>query len=247
MGLINYNSIYKIYTLYSGGSRPSDKRGGGGGRGAVIQTLRIGGARSQKNFFRPFGPQFGLKISAVGGGGPSPGPATVHYVFSFYKSIIVPSNWSSHTYQSGSGFARFQALISPSLRRHYYGCWTVHTSLSSAHPQETKTRLFSVAVHQELEVIDARRTRTVTPTQWHDNTSLEGKVTGKQCPKHFLYLARCCFLLDLYVQRLSGHLLPHQNRNNTVNVRGNYNHSHHHTTLFYKTARFFALRCNYPV
>ena len=30
--------------------------GGGGGRGAVIQTL------GPKNFFRPFGPQFGLKI-----------------------------------------------------------------------------------------------------------------------------------------------------------------------------------------
>ena len=98
-----------------------------------------GGGRSEKNFFRLFGPQFGLKISG-GAGGPSPGSATVHYIFSFYRSIIVPSNRSSHTYQSGSGFARFQALISPSLRRYYYGCWTVHTSLSSAHPQETKTR-----------------------------------------------------------------------------------------------------------
>ena len=36
-----------------GGSRPSDK----GGRGAVIQTLRIGGS-GLKKMFRPFGPQF---------------------------------------------------------------------------------------------------------------------------------------------------------------------------------------------
>ena len=47
----------------SGGSRPSDKEGGG----------------LQNNFFRPFGPQFDLKIRCGGGGGPpgpSPGSAT---------------------------------------------------------------------------------------------------------------------------------------------------------------------------
>ena len=46
----------------------------------VIQTLRKGAARSPKEFFRPFGPQFGLKIRGGGGGagslGPSPGSAT---------------------------------------------------------------------------------------------------------------------------------------------------------------------------
>ena len=42
----------------SDGSRPSDKGVGGGG--GVIQTLRKEGAVSKK-FFRPFGPQFGLK------------------------------------------------------------------------------------------------------------------------------------------------------------------------------------------
>ena len=37
----------------------------------------IGGPRSQKIFFRPFGPQFGLQIRGGGGGaGPSPGSAT---------------------------------------------------------------------------------------------------------------------------------------------------------------------------
>ena len=34
-------------------------RGGGGGRGG----------KSPKNFFRPFGPQFGLKVKGRGGGG----------------------------------------------------------------------------------------------------------------------------------------------------------------------------------
>ena len=36
-----------------------------------------GDARSQKNFFRPFGPQFGLKIMGEAGSpGPYPGSAT---------------------------------------------------------------------------------------------------------------------------------------------------------------------------
>ena len=43
----------------SGGSRPLNKRGGGGESGL------------QKKFFPPFGPQFGLTIRRVGG---PPGP-----------------------------------------------------------------------------------------------------------------------------------------------------------------------------
>ena len=48
------------------------------GTGAVIQTLRLGGARSPKNFFGPLGDTFGLKIRGRGPGrpGPSPGSAT---------------------------------------------------------------------------------------------------------------------------------------------------------------------------
>ena len=38
----------------------------------VIQTLRKGAARSPKEFFRPFGPQFGLKIRGGGKGGRAP-------------------------------------------------------------------------------------------------------------------------------------------------------------------------------
>ena len=52
-----------IYT--SGASRPPDKEEEGGGR-------------SQKNIFRPLGPQFGLKTRGAGLPGPSPGSATVY-------------------------------------------------------------------------------------------------------------------------------------------------------------------------
>ena len=44
--------------LNSAGSRPLDKGGGGVGRTSL-----------QKKSFRPFGPQFGLKISVGGWGG----------------------------------------------------------------------------------------------------------------------------------------------------------------------------------
>jgi len=46
-------------------------------RGAVIQTLRKArGPGLQKIFFRPLGPQFGLKISGPGPPAPSPRSAT---------------------------------------------------------------------------------------------------------------------------------------------------------------------------
>ena len=48
-----------------------DKREEGGGRSSRL--LDGGGGGSPKNFFRPFGPQFGLKIR---GRGSSPGSAT---------------------------------------------------------------------------------------------------------------------------------------------------------------------------
>ena len=48
---------------------------GGGGVGGGGEKRR---AQSQKKLFRPFGPQFGLKIRGWGAGplGPSPGSAT---------------------------------------------------------------------------------------------------------------------------------------------------------------------------
>ena len=58
-------------SVFSGGSRPSDRKGAG----ADDPDPEIrGGVRSPPQIiFRPFGPQFGLKI---GGEGPSSGSAT---------------------------------------------------------------------------------------------------------------------------------------------------------------------------
>ena len=55
----------------SGGSKPSD-RGGGGVVVGASRPWDKGVVRSQKPIFRPFEPQFGLKVG--GGGGSAPGP-----------------------------------------------------------------------------------------------------------------------------------------------------------------------------
>ena len=66
----------KFVSLSSTGSRPCDKGGGG----TVIQSVRyVGRLVSKKNIFRPFGPQFDLKIRERGRlypPGPSPVSAT---------------------------------------------------------------------------------------------------------------------------------------------------------------------------
>ena len=85
MGLINYNSIYKIYTFnYTFHYRVADPglqiRGWGGGKGG--RSSRPGGTVSKKIFFRPFGPQFGLKI----GGGEAP-PLDPPLYIMFFRSI----------------------------------------------------------------------------------------------------------------------------------------------------------------
>ena len=54
----------------------------GGGWLAVIQTLKGGGAVSNKNF-RSFGPQFGLKI----GGGGGAGLPWIGHCWSFYNFV----------------------------------------------------------------------------------------------------------------------------------------------------------------
>ena len=59
----------------SGGSRPSDKRGGGGA--GHPDTEIIGGRLGLKKTFSPFGPQFGLIISGEPGP-PGPLPWTRH-------------------------------------------------------------------------------------------------------------------------------------------------------------------------
>jgi len=54
----------RLYTI-SGGSRPSDKEGAGG-RGSSRPLDKGRGSGLKKTFFRPFGPQFGLKIGEGG-------------------------------------------------------------------------------------------------------------------------------------------------------------------------------------
>ena len=56
-----------LLALYSGGSRPSDKEGGGGHPDPEVR-----GRGLQKHFFRPFGPHFGLQIREDGPPGPLP-------------------------------------------------------------------------------------------------------------------------------------------------------------------------------
>ena len=65
------------WTVFSGGSRPSDK----------------GGARSQKKFFRLFRPQFGLKKRGEAGPpGPSPGSATGFNIREFKAGQQLPTS-----------------------------------------------------------------------------------------------------------------------------------------------------------
>ena len=59
------------------GSRSSDKVGSGGGSGHPDPEIR-GGGWSQKNFFPPFGPKFGLKIRGEPGS-PWPLPCIRHW------------------------------------------------------------------------------------------------------------------------------------------------------------------------
>ena len=58
----------RSYVSTSGGSRPSDNGGGGGGGRDPDPEIRGGGGGGglHKQFFRPFGPQFGLKLRGGG-------------------------------------------------------------------------------------------------------------------------------------------------------------------------------------
>ena len=71
-----WSRIFEVDQI-SGGSGPSDKGGEGwgwgGGRSSRPWDKARGWARSQKIFFRPFGPQFALKIRG-GGGKPDTSP-----------------------------------------------------------------------------------------------------------------------------------------------------------------------------
>ena len=64
-----------LFSLHSGGSRPSDKRGGGPSH----PDPEIRGDGLQNNFFWPFRPHFCRKIRrALPPPGPSPGSAPLH-------------------------------------------------------------------------------------------------------------------------------------------------------------------------
>ena len=72
IAILNY--LLTMTGYWSGGSRPSDKEGGGSSR----PWDKRGGGRSQILIFRLFGPQLGLKIKeGPAPPGPSPGSATV--------------------------------------------------------------------------------------------------------------------------------------------------------------------------
>ena len=61
----------------SSGYRPSDK----GGSGHPDPEIAAEGRGLKKNFFRSFGPQFGLKIRGDRPPGPSPGSVTGYILF----------------------------------------------------------------------------------------------------------------------------------------------------------------------
>ena len=58
--------------MSSGGSRPSDKGGGGGVVGIPDPEKKAGGPGLPKKFFSPFGPHFARKIRGGGEGGRPP-------------------------------------------------------------------------------------------------------------------------------------------------------------------------------
>ena len=95
-----------LYLEYnSAGSRPWDRGGGGGGGGLP------------KNFFRPFGPQFSLKIRGGGGGPPRPLPWIRHCI---NASRIIIAWLVTHLYRAKhKQFAKHQYHgCQPWLHRH---------------------------------------------------------------------------------------------------------------------------------
>ena len=64
-----FRGASQIAITSNGGSKPLDTEGACSSR-----PWDKGKARPQKNFFRPFGPQFGLKIRGGEGGPPGPSP-----------------------------------------------------------------------------------------------------------------------------------------------------------------------------
>ena len=75
---------------YPGVSRPSDKGAGGGG--GHLHPEKRGGRKSQKNFFWPLGPQFGLIIRGKAPPpGPFPGSPTDNVTVLLFKMLYIVS------------------------------------------------------------------------------------------------------------------------------------------------------------
>ena len=74
LSLLHHTKVLQLcVAISSAGSRPRDKRGGGGRSSRPLDEEGGGGLGvSKKNFFRPLGPQFDLKIRGKGGGGWAP-------------------------------------------------------------------------------------------------------------------------------------------------------------------------------
>ena len=95
-----FTKFNKLFWLLKSPVADPDLQGRWGGGGAVIQTEIGGGVRTKKFFFRPFGPQFGLKIR---GGraprAPPPDPPLVSVPVRESKTILV---FGFHAVDSGS-------------------------------------------------------------------------------------------------------------------------------------------------
>ena len=91
IAILNY--LLTMIGYWSGGSRPSDK---GGGAGHPDPEIRGGEGRSQILFFRPFGPQFGLKMKE----GPTPRAPPLDPPLYCVEKIDVGYFWDHNGYDS---------------------------------------------------------------------------------------------------------------------------------------------------
>ena len=97
----------RLRGLYSGGSRPSDKKGRGGGGKAV-----------SKNFFWPLGPQFGLKIME------GPGSATALTIsIEFCFQLLYCNDPTSSKYSNNPRVTTFNFWSKTKKLLVIWGCY----------------------------------------------------------------------------------------------------------------------------
>ena len=112
--------------IFSGGSRHSDGPGGGRGGGHPDPEIR-GMPGLKKTFFRPFAPQFGLKIRGAGPPGPSPRSAT--------DFVTVPGHYSFGTKCEGtlSLLLTSHVNLNSNFRIRYGFFLSVYPQVAQAH------------------------------------------------------------------------------------------------------------------